>query len=104
MGLINPSCPFPTLPGDCKQREVSEAGHVLSVWWQMQALAPWAKLRGLGCGVCVCEVCVMGWEGTRGRGLCRTPLRAGRALCICVCTAGGCSLLWPSAGSALALP
>lgn len=34
--------------------------------------------------VCVCEVCVMGWEGTRGRGLCRLLLRAGRALCICV--------------------
>ena len=53
MGFINLTCPFPTLPGDCKQGEASEAGHVLSVWWQMQALAPWAKLQGLGCGVCV---------------------------------------------------
>ena len=27
MGFVNPTCPFPTLPGDCKQGEASKAGH-----------------------------------------------------------------------------
>lgn len=67
------------------------------MWCQRQALAPCAKLQGLGCGVC--EVCVMGVTGDMRGGVCADPCSVWVELCVSVrAQPMGCLLLWPSAG------
>lgn len=70
---------------------------MLSVWCQMQALAPCAKLQGLGCGVC--EVCVMGVTGDMRSA--QTPAPCGLSsvyLCVHSPRAASCSGPVPGSG------